>query len=188
MQPEVLWFGLNPDEWTAIATVTNAVLVIALAVINFLYMRSAAQQAKAATKQAAAAEKQTEAALENITLLKNQLHDQELLKRIETVIDLRRLRSALSWWSPKLIESWGALPTYERFLPDNWPSMVFVIQRALPNQKQNLVDIEAHIRNADTLVVTELAKPPTSRQPDVLRAASMDLDAASRPIREILSA
>ena len=116
------------------------------------------------------------------------MHEQELLKRTETLIDLRRLRYVLDWWSPKLIESWGALPTYERFLPDNWPSVVFVIERALPKQKQNLVDIETHIRNADTLVGTELAKPATYRQPDVMKAASMDLDAASRPIREILSA
>jgi hypothetical protein len=181
MQPEVVWLGLSPSEWTAIATVTNAVLVIVLAIINFRYMRSASEQAKASTKQATAA-------FANIDLLKNQIQDQTLLKRTETLIDLRRMNMLLASWAPKLSESWGQLPPFEGLLPDNWPSIVFVVERNIPNQKENLKSIETHITNAEMLIKDHLARAANYRQADVMKAAANDLNEASRPLGEILLA
>lgn len=187
MYSERLLFGWSPAWWTAIATVINVAVVIFLAFVNFRYMRSAAKQAEAAANQASATVKQTSAAFENITLLKNQIKDQALLKLTETLIDLRRMNLHLESWIPKLTESWGQLPPFEGFLPDNWPSMVFVIERNMPSQKQNLRSMETHITNAEMLLNDQLARSASNRQPDVMKAVSNDLNAASRPLREILS-
>ncbi len=183
MQPEILWFGLSPAEWTAIATVINAALVIVLAIINFRYMRSAAEQAKAAIKQATASEQQAAAARANIDLLKNQMQDQTLLKRTETLIDLRRMNLLLASWAPKVSENWGQLPPFEGLLPVNWPSIVFVVERNIPNQQENLKSIETHLTNAEMLMKDQLAR---AAKADVMKAAAIDMDAASRPLREIL--
>jgi hypothetical protein len=202
MNPETLLLGRSPDWWTAVATIVNSVTVIILVWINFRYMRSAAKQAHAAAdqadaahdqaaaalEQARAAEKQTAAAMENIELVKKQMRDQEMLKRTEAVIDLRRLRLLLDWWIPKLEGSSGQLPPFERFLPDNWSSIVFILERALPARKQDLIVIETKVSNAENLVKTELKKSANYQYPDVFKAASRDLAEASRPLGELLSA
>ena len=53
--------GHSTDWWSAVGTVVNAVVVVALAIINFLYLR-------AANRQATAAEKQTEEIKKQIAL------------------------------------------------------------------------------------------------------------------------
>ena len=40
--------AVNPTEWTALAAVVNVAVVIGLAIINILYLRSARRQADAA--------------------------------------------------------------------------------------------------------------------------------------------
>jgi len=188
MSPEVLLLGRSPGWWTAVAAIVNVLVVVILVVINFRYMRSAAKQAGAALEQAKAAEKQAAAALESIDLVKRQMRDQEKLKRIEAVIDLHRLRMQLDWWIPKLEGSWGQLPPPESFLPDNWASIVFVVETALPGRKENLAVIETKVRNAENLVKTELKKPQNYQDGQVFKAASRDLAEASRPLGELLSA
>lgn len=187
MEPERLVFGLGPAWVMAIAAVLNVAVVVVLAIINFRYMRSAARQADATTKQADAATRQALAAFENINLLKEQVRDLASLKLTETMIDLRRMCFSLEWWSPKLEPSWGSLPSvFDGGLPDNWPSIVHLVERTVPNQKENLANIERHIRNAEMLIRDQLARSPNYRQTDVLRVAACDLNEALGPLRAVL--
>ena len=179
--------GRNSEWWTAAGTVGNVVVVFALAVINVAYAIFAKRQSEATLEQAKATEQQTSAAMKNIELIEQQMRDQEMLKRTETIIYLRRLVARLRWWSPKLEGSWGQLPPFEGFLPDNWASIVFVLERTLPERKNDLVGVQVKIENAENLVTTELKKPTNYQYGDVFKVASHDLLEALRPLGEMLS-
>lgn len=138
-------FGWTPSGWAALASVINVVLVGVLALSNYLYMRSAAEQAKAAHEQALAAS-------ENIKLLKEQIQEQRSLRMTETLVDIRRLQYLVDWWLPKLTSDWGSLSAFEPLLPANWPSMFQIVERTVPSEAENLLKVESRVRNAQTLI------------------------------------
>src|SRR5579862_6735884 len=94
--------GLRPDEWVAIGTMANAVVIIVLAVFNFLYMRSAARQASAAEKQAAASLEQARTASETLTILKVQVEEQSGQAHSKYTAALQQMKGELIRQSQQL--------------------------------------------------------------------------------------
>jgi len=108
MDREIL--GFSATEWTALTAIINTAAVIVLVLVNIFYLRSVKTQANAGVSQASAAS-------DNIQLLKSQIQDQTSLKLTEILIDFRRLLMRLEWWTPKVRDGWGALPSELAFFP-----------------------------------------------------------------------
>ena len=171
----------------AVAAVVNALVVIVLACINYRYMLSSSDQAQAATKQAEAADKQAAAAFENIRLLKAQISDQARLRLTETIIDLRHMSFQVGRLIPICESQWGAIKEYKPILPDNWSRIVDVAEQNASRLTESLRGIETQVRNADTLISNQVTQAAGHRDSEIFRAAAIDLDSASRAIREVLA-
>ena len=107
--PRGLFLGPQPDEWAAIGTMVNAVVILFLARFNFRYMQSASQQAAAADKQAKASEAQAAAALEQartasetLTILKVQIEEQTGQARSKYTAALQQMKGELIRQSQRL--------------------------------------------------------------------------------------
>jgi len=171
--------GWNPNDVMAFASVVNVVLVFVLAAFNYRYMRSAAEQAAAAREQAAAA-------LENIKILKNQVREQNALRLTEALVDFRRLDHLIRWWMPRLDSEWGAISSFPSLLPQNWPSMFHIVEQTVPEGNTDLLKIESHVRNAETIMSEALSRNPTYRNASVFKAAANDLSEAGTALRSVL--
>jgi hypothetical protein len=178
---------MSANTVMTLAAVVNAIVVIVLARINYRYMLSASDQAKAAVKQADAADKQAAAALENIKLLKAQINDQARLKLTETIIDLRHM----SFYVERLIsiceDRWGPMKEYKAILPDHWSRIVDVAEQNASHLAENLRTVETQVRNADALINDQVKKEAPYRDPQVFKVVASDLMSASAGIRQVLS-
>jgi len=186
MQSEHIVWRLNPTEWTALAAVVNVAVVIGLAIINILYLRSARRQADAAKEQADAARAQAEAAFQSIRLLRSQADDQARLNLIQTVTDLRAMDVRLADLPRMLRESSGRLPTTVKLLPTHWASMVHVIERNVPEEMQRVALIEKSLLAADERLKLELASPSNYRSQQRLAEGADNVEEALDPLKPVL--
>jgi hypothetical protein len=90
-------FRLSPETWTAAGTVANAVIVLALAIINFLYMRSAKRQADAARFQAEQSHRQADAAMESLRLLKAQMDQAKMRELLGALAVFRHINYEMTF-------------------------------------------------------------------------------------------
>jgi len=187
VQPEHIVWRLNSTEWTALAAVVNVAVVIGLAIINILYLRSARRQADAAKEQADAARAQAEAASQSIRLLQVQADDQAQLNLIQTVTDLRAMQARLVGWPKMLYENWGVLPkSVTVLLPTHWASMIHVIEKNAPDERERLSVIEASLLTANEKLKVELARDPNYRSQQGLAEAASMIEKALDPLRRVL--
>jgi hypothetical protein len=171
---------LSPNGVMAVTSVVNVFIVCFLAFFNYRYMKSAAEQARAAGEQALAAS-------ENIKLMKEQIQEQRSLKLTETLVDFRRMQDLIKWWMPRLDNDWGAIASFPELIPKNWPSMFQIVKQSTSAQDQ-LLTVEYRIRNAEIIVANELARSPDYRDSKVFKAAANDVSDANRALMEVLEA
>jgi hypothetical protein len=167
------------NEVMAFASVVNVLLVGVLAFLNYRYVRSAAEQAKAAREQAVAA-------LDNIKIVRGQIQEQRSLKLTEALVDFRRLQYVINFWLPRLEGAWGAISSFPQILPDNWPSMFHIVEQSVPSEQQELLKIENHVRNAEMIVNEQLQRKVGFQYPEVFKAAANDLAVANRALTSVL--
>jgi hypothetical protein len=170
-------FGLSANGVMAFTSVVNVSIVCILAVFNYRYMKSAAEQALAAREQA-------QAASENIKLTREQIEQQRSLKLVEALVDFRRMQGLINWWMLRLEES-GAIGSFPELLPNNWPNMFQIVEQST-SAKDQLLTIESHLRNAEMLVADQLARSRDYRDSKVFKAAAGDLSDADRALKEVL--
>lgn len=131
------FFGLDPTEWMAIASVVNAVTVVVLAIITAWYAFSAKRQANAAENQAKAATVQAEAAksqslaahsqataaLETIAALREETFNQRATARQVVLHSIQTAISNIEYWEGQgTLESRAqqrAFPQTIALLPSN---------------------------------------------------------------------
>lgn len=107
---------LDSNDWSAVGSVVNGVVVIALAIINYFYLRAANRQAKAA-------EEQAKASLESVRLAHRgyTLDTERDLKRIVMAFyyveeALRSLQAEAEtggiWTQPIVSNNWTEIQTF----------------------------------------------------------------------------
>ena len=101
----------TPEGWTAAGTIANAAIVAVLALINFLYLRSARRQADAAIAQAQQSQRQADAAMESLRVLKNQLDQREKRDIRRAITILRNITNDVNFWKQFFPDKWGQYRT-----------------------------------------------------------------------------
>jgi len=179
--------GFTPTEWSALASIVNAVLVLALVVVNIFYTRSATKQAAATHEQAVATREQASLANETINMTSAQLKQQSKLKLTEIIIDFRRLEMQLGYWSDKVRTKWGqGMPPLGNLLPDTWPDIVRIVETQAPAHVENILTIERLLTAAELEINGEMAQPTSYRSDARMKEAADMLDKATKPVRKVL--
>jgi hypothetical protein len=173
--------GLSANGVMAVTSVVNVLIVCILALFNYRYMKSAAEQATAAREQA-------QTASENIKLMKEQIQEQRSLKLTEALVDFRRMQDLIKWWSPRLDTHWGTIEEIPALLPHNWASMLQIVEQSAPSEQDQLLIVESCVRNAQMIVDAELQRPASHRDDKVFKAAANDLSDANRALTKVLEA
>ena len=180
--PERLFLGLHPDEWVAVGTMVNAVVIIILAVFNFLYIRSASRQAAAAEKQAQASESQAAAALAqaktasaNLALLKVQIDEQSGQSRTRHIRTFEQIKDELQAWIPRLSGNWGNLPSSHSLKPSDWSDAVHWVERQFPDLRGAMQAMDEEIRKAVPVIENVMTTPESGR---LAKSGSMGIAAS----------
>lgn len=184
---ERLFLGLHPDEWVAIGTMVNAVVIIVLAVFNFLYMRSAARQAAAAEKQASAALDQAKIATENLSLLKTQIEEQSGQARTKCLTVFMQMKGELVRQAQQLRGNLTGVPKLKVVWPDGWSETLHWTEQRFPELRQFLPEIDKLISEANGMIAPLTAS--VSNVPGVrstVDSAAGSLDRASMMLHRVI--
>lgn len=178
----------SPEDWTATGTVANAVIVLALAVINFFYMRSAKRQADSANAQAEQSRRQADAALESLRLLKAQMEKTEKRDLLHAILALRGIRYSLNYWKPFVTDQWGMMPDKSpQLLPLDWAFVAQIVNRDAPNLRDDALLLEQVLSNAEYQIKMFQSKPPNYRDASLMPLARTNLQSSTPPLNKLLN-
>jgi hypothetical protein len=186
---------LNPDEWIAIGTMVNAVVVVALAIISYLYMKSAARQADAAEEQARASQAQASAAQEqakiandSLALLRIQIEEQSGLAFSRHVDTLRRIRGEARAWMDRLSVNWSNLPTSCSLLPASWSEASHWLPKRYPELTKTVDSIPEELEAANWIIQDIISTPSSGLlgKQAAMKNAVQHLSRASEAVTTIL--
>jgi hypothetical protein len=194
-----LW---GPEEWIAIASVVNAVLVAALVIANIYYLKIAKRQAEAASAQVALSQRQADAAsvqaeqsrrqvdaaAENLRLLNAQTSRAEMQEVVRAIAVLRDVRNKLNIWQPIVKQSRFIPEAGIRFLPPDWPELFLLVSRVLPQLRGDAEALQQRLGNAEYQVDLYLTASREIRDPSILPIAWENLEGARPHLERLLSA
>ena len=135
---QLIWH--SPDWWSAVGTLVNAAIVILLAVINYLYLRAANRQAKAAETQTREIKEQIALTCDQLDVMRDALQFSHAENRAERrrqltiatgeirkiVLTLKELRSRLAQSNPNY-----NLVSEGNIYPDTWNEVAHCIEREM---------------------------------------------------------
>jgi hypothetical protein len=182
-------FHLSPESWTAAGTVANVVIVLALTIITFLYMRSAKRQADAAKSQVEQSQRQADAAMESLTLLKAQVDQTKMRELLMAMAAFRHIKYEATFWKPFVTDQWGMMPDkVPQLLPLDWPSVFQLVSQISPELREEAQALEQKLGNAEYQIKLFQSKPQNYRDATVLPIARGNLENLTSHLNNLVNA
>jgi hypothetical protein len=158
---------LTTTGWTAIGSIVGALSIVALAIFNLLYLRTASAAARAASEQAKAgidaaeaARKQAEAAQETLRELQYQFRLQQIGQREAALSTLLEVgRNALSW--REALHTERSLNDKAALMPANWPAVMDFVAQQVPAVLTEMIAVDRDISETERLL-NEVVHVPLS--------------------------
>lgn len=132
----------SPEWWSAVGTVTNAIVVIILAVLNVLYLKAAKRQATAAEEQTVEIKNQIGLSLQELAIARMAfgLSSEQTVRLRRTRVmaalsDLQQIDTALTkliWMAEQVGANLNEVLESE-FLPEFWKQIAECIEQELPD-------------------------------------------------------
>jgi hypothetical protein len=148
-------FTRTPEWWSAVGTVVNAVVVIVLAVFNYLYLRAANRQAKASEEQARETRQQLEIMIRTLHISTQANVEERRSAIVSAQSDLRRLSAFLNQVRNVVLDEGSDLTAIdtESLIPGRWNDVAACTAQEIAHGDRvagllhtKLLDIRADLR------------------------------------------
>jgi len=172
------FLGLKLEEWAAVATIANGLLVSVLIIINILYLRSADRQANAALAQAVQSQRQADAAIESLKILKEKSIYEDEQQIIRACDLLQASQREVLRWRDLMKDKWGMAPSSAKLLPDDWSMIVYQAGKISVDLSKRVTSVGSQIAEANDKINGFLVIDPRYRDARVPPMAYRLLDEA----------